>query len=137
MTRYDDIRLDGRMPEFARMSLRPGLGHNAMHDLADVILRLGLDVSEADVPSALRRGSTVWPLGRYLHNKLREMTGTDAPSKDVQIARSVERLARLHSMLEGKGLPVTASKQEIVEAFRQDVLNSIARHRVHNRRGSI
>lgn len=137
MTRYDDIRLKGRMPEFARMSNRPGIGHDAMFDVADVIMRLGLDVSEADVPSALRRGTTVWPLGRYLKTKLREMTATDEPSKEVQIVRSKENLQRMHDLLASKGLPVTASKAEIIEAFSQDVLNRSKRAQIFKPRSSL
>lgn len=137
MTRYDDVRLDGRMPEFARMSLNPGLGHNMMFDLADTILRLDLHESEPDVPSGLRRGSQMWPLGRYLHHKLREMTNTHEVSKDVEIARSIERFTRLQELLANKSLAPTASKEEIIEAFKQDVLNRTSRHRIFNTRGSL
>lgn len=39
MTRADDLRLNGRHPEFARMSLRPGIGADAMHEVASTLLK--------------------------------------------------------------------------------------------------
>lgn len=75
MTGKDDARLGGRYPEFARMSLRPGIGANAMSQVAlalqnkhgwNEISRTG------DVPSVLRHGAGRYPLGRYLRRKLRE-----------------------------------------------------------------
>lgn len=78
MTNVDDPRLAGRHPEFARMSLRPGIGALAMPDVAGALsdvhgARL---LSEAgDVPLALRHGGRSLPLGRYLRRKLRDELG--------------------------------------------------------------
>lgn len=75
MTSQDDPRLGGRHPEFARMSLNPGIGAAAMDSVADILYtrhgsaelaRLG------DVPSVLKHGDKSFPLGRYLKRKLRE-----------------------------------------------------------------
>lgn len=77
MTSMQDPRLNGRWPEFARMSLRPGLGVNAMHDVADTLMRFNLEVSQPDVPSVLAHGKKNLPLGRFLRTKLRLMTGKD------------------------------------------------------------
>lgn len=82
MTRYDDPRLNGRNPEFARMSLRPGIGADAMHQLASDILQLDLESTQPDVPSALRHGKKLLPLGRYLRRKLRTLTGKDPKTPD-------------------------------------------------------
>lgn len=76
MTAKDDLRLGGRYPEFARMSLRPGIGGDAMHDVADILLRYGRE-TDADVPMALRHGRGQLPLGRYLRRRLRQMVGKD------------------------------------------------------------
>lgn len=75
LTSKDDPRLKGRYPEFARMSNRPGIGANFMHDVSSSILEFNLEVSQGDVPSALRHGKRLLPLGRYLRRKLRAHIG--------------------------------------------------------------
>lgn len=80
MTSPSDTRLAGRHPEFARMSRRPGLGANALHDVASSILEFNLDKTQIDVPSSLRHGKKILPLGRYLQKRLRELVGK---SQDV------------------------------------------------------
>lgn len=68
--------LNGRHPEFFRPSLKPGLGANAMDELAKT-LSDNCDIidREGDVPNQLRHGQTKLPLGRYLRRKLREKMG--------------------------------------------------------------
>ena len=67
MTKKDDVRLQGRHPEFARMSLKPGIGADAMSDvgasLTGALERYSL--SPMDVPCSLRHGGKDLPLGRY------------------------------------------------------------------------
>lgn len=78
-TKKDAPGLDGRHPEFTRMSLRPGLGAK----FADVVLgkemttRYGARfiAQEADVPTVVRASGKVWPLGRYLRSRLRLAAG--------------------------------------------------------------
>lgn len=79
LTQAGDPRLVGRVPEFARMSNRPGLGTRAMSVIADELTR-----SEAgakyfkdfgDVPRSVRVGRRLVPLDRYLIRKLREAYG--------------------------------------------------------------
>lgn len=64
-----------REPEFTRMSLRPGLGLNVMHDLASTLLQYDLHKELIDVPLALTHGTHEWPLGKYLRRKLRSYIG--------------------------------------------------------------
>lgn len=77
MTSLDDTRLFGRHPEFARMSLRPGIGVDALWNVAAALKEYGLDESMADVPSAMRNGASIGPLGRFLRGKLRALIGRD------------------------------------------------------------
>lgn len=82
MRRTDDARLEGRWPEFARMSLRPGLGYNAMWEPADTLMRYDLEKRDGDVPVGGRIGKRISPYGRYLRQQLRKMVGKDAKAPD-------------------------------------------------------
>lgn len=76
--------LCGRTREFARMSLKPGIGLGYVSRIGSV-LPSGL----LDVPNALRYGGSVQrPLGRYLQRGLRKEIGryAEAP-REVQIAQ--------------------------------------------------
>lgn len=95
MTKADDPRLKGRHPEFCRMSLRPGIGLDAMHDVASVLMQFDLDTREADVPSALRHGSRTLPLGRYLRRYLRTLVGKDASAPQETLDAIKEKLQPL------------------------------------------
>lgn len=71
----EDIRGKNLVPEFTRMSLRPGIGAGAVKDIAramdsDAGLQFLTDCG--DVPHALRNGSKIVPLGRYLRGLLRK-----------------------------------------------------------------
>lgn len=91
MTRADDSRLDGRDPEFSRMSLKPGIGHGALWEVASETLRHGLE-KRSDVVGGLRHGDRVLPLGRYLRSSLRVMVGRDGKSPAEALVELEERL---------------------------------------------
>lgn len=79
MTRHDDPRLDGRHPEFCRMSLRPGIGAFFMDEVASSLMQFNLEeATQGDVPSTLRHGTREMPLGRYLRRRLRTRIGKEA-----------------------------------------------------------
>lgn len=75
MTSKDDPRLQyGLHPEFARMSLRPGIGAPAIASIATALRsRAGERYinDNGDVPSVLRNEGREIPIGRYLRGRLR------------------------------------------------------------------
>lgn len=70
--------LNGRPPEYSRMSLKPGIGALAVTDIADALTTLdGCDALAeiGDVPHHLLLERKQIPLGKYLRSKLREKLG--------------------------------------------------------------
>lgn len=108
MTAWEDPRLEGRHPEFARMSRRPGLGKVAAVEVADRLTDRGGSSAIAqvgDVASEVRINGKKYPLGRYLRNAIREAVGWEqgAPEivrrqlafeKSLEDTAAVEKLAR-------------------------------------------
>lgn len=95
MTDARDERLGGRAPEFARMSLRPGIGAGAVGSISEgVTSRAGARfvAGVGDVPGVLRFGGKTWPIGRYLKEKLRESLGMDKGCPDAVLAMAARRV---------------------------------------------
>lgn len=82
MTNVTDVRLRGLLPEFATMSLRPGIGATRVDDFAGPIVR-GVDtvtgefyaLPDGDIPGTFRYDGSTYPLGRYLRRRLRLAVG--------------------------------------------------------------
>lgn len=104
LTSKDDCRLEGRYPEFARMSNRPGLGAPAMRIIAESLrCDAGLaDIRAAgDVPFQLKLGKKSIPLGRYLREKLRdEMEIPEAWRERVKAKFAWEKSFEMSSLLQ-------------------------------------
>lgn len=130
MTAHDDIRLNGRYPEFARMSLRPGIGAGMMDDLASVLLDPIYSDLE-DVPSALEHGRTKWPLGRYLRQQLRYKMGKEKKAPETTLKKQEEKLLpmRLAARL---SISNPSFKQHVIEAGKGARINLEAK--AHRRR---
>lgn len=106
MTGVDDDRLCGRYPEFARMSLRPGIGAPAIATVGHYLeSRHGWDVIESrgDVPDVLRHGRRNMPLGRYLRQRLRAALEWENIG-EPEIA-SIIRAEKMRSVLQSYLLP--------------------------------
>lgn len=116
MTAHNDERLDGRHPEFARMSNRPGIGADFMHEVASSLLQHNLEAQ--DVPFALAHGKRILPLGRYLRTKLSQYIGKDPEEHKVSgIKKAQEKLRPLFesSRTAPKGFREFAFKQAVIE----------------------
>lgn len=135
MTKAGDPRLKGRRPEFARMSNRPGIGADMMHEVASTLLTFNLDETQPDVPSALRHGRRMMALGRYLHRKLRTYVGKDPGSPE---AVKAENRAEMQRLREAQSLARKQSLANVyVEENVQKLRNLEAKQRLKPRRGTL
>lgn len=112
-TKPEHPGLAGRAPEFARMSLRPGIGLGMMHDLASVLLEHKLDERMIDVPTSLQHGAQKWPLNRYLRRKLREFIGRPPNAPQAALDEQSEALRPLREIAFASSTPL---KAQILEA---------------------
>lgn len=124
MTSEDDPRLGYRHPEFARMSLRPGIGHGAITQLSTMLSRFATDHMQ-DVPHFLKMGTEQSiPLGRYLRKKLREAQGfTPEYTQALKDGFNVQRTQEMRALLEAELL--RDRSVSIRQAFQKSVLGRI------------
>lgn len=136
MTSMNDHRLLGRHPEFARMSLKPGIGAHAMSAVAATVDRFNLDKLEGDVPSALRHGKKILPLGRYLRRKLR--LALDLPPdcpEHVQKKISEEMLSLYEASI--NSAEFLSPKQALLQKDAQKAASVEARLRIFKKRENL
>lgn len=103
MTRRDDMRLNGRYPEFVRMSLRPGLGALVVPDVSQTLQSVLLHKKLTDVPLTIRVGSKEYPLGRYLRTMLRRKLFGDGAQAIVPKNEALP-LVRSYAWANGKSV---------------------------------
>lgn len=142
MTKADDSRLGGRYPEFARMSLRPGLGAWAMDDLSKVLMSsdAGVDhlVKSGDVPTALRHSGKLLPLGRYLRRKLREALGFGSLDTTEEAMRKLsQEMRRVFEEALASPEGPTEGLKYLEQVKAQRILNAESRFKIHNKRGAL
>lgn len=142
MTSKTDTRLNGRYPEFARMSLRPGIGADAMEDIANSMITsdgqiLALD-DNGDVPLSLRHGGKLMPLGRYLRRKLREQLGQEANASPESIQKyKAEMRAMLPPDVLGKSYAKDVLKGILLGQSEQKVRSMEARAKIYQPKKTI
>lgn len=129
MTAFDDVRLNGRTPEFCRMSLRPGIGADAMWDVASDLLRYGLE-DDLDVPVSLAHGKSNLPLGRYLRNRLRLAIGKDGGTPEKAMESMAEEMRPLR---EAAFNTSSSFASAVVNAGDQRVRNINARNAIYRK----
>lgn len=140
MTHASDPRLAGRHPEFARMSLRPGIGAPAMQVLRDALNnQVGLSEirSTGDVPRNLQLGRQSIPLARYLRKRLREeLLLDDEDTSNSRIAYSLSLSDEVRALLEAslaRG-EVASLSQLIAQRDHQRILNAESRAKLKGQR---
>lgn len=92
-------KLKGRHPEFARMSLKPGIGAIAIRSLINFTAptRPGKYVRKSiDAPVALRKNGLMLNLGRYLRRKWREALGRGEDPPESIMEEYLRELQRVY-----------------------------------------
>lgn len=136
MTQKPDKRLQGRAPEFARMSLRPALGTAAMTTVASSLLNTGLSWRDGDVPPMLKIGKRHIPLGRTLLQKLRTAAGFSPEYiAELKATISYDRTKELLALFQDQGS--TSFKEAHKEANAQKNLQIEARHNIWSKKGPL
>lgn len=132
MTSPDDVRLHGRVPEFSRMSLKPGIGANALWDVASAMMQYKLDRKDV---SQLRHGGKLMPLGRYLKGKLRDYCGQDEETQqsisDQALSRLYEELSQMRGFAAAMDVSVKKLYAEVNAPYEQKLEG---KDRLYNRR---
>lgn len=131
LTKHDDPWLNGRYPEFSRMSRKPGLAFDFVEEIASTFLQHNLEKSEIDVPTTLRRSNKTMPLGRYLTRRLRTLVGRDVKTPQQKLD---EIQAEVQLVRETTWNTVQTVKQAMVEAGDQKVLNAETKQKIFGQR---
>ena len=132
MTAPDDVRLNGRHPEFSRQSngggrngeKLGGIGAGAMIDVAADILGSEKITGPHDVPFNIRHGGENMPMGRYLRGILKQRLGYEKTQSQVE--------ANLQA---AKMLPLRMRSRDSTAGFKATLLESThhVRERIHKR----
>lgn len=131
LTQADNPWLQGRHPEFSRMSRNPGLAADALHDVASTLLEFDLEQTQTDVPSSLRHGSREMPLGRYLQQRLRVLVGRDAKAPQEVLDKIQEELRPLR---EAAFENSQSFQKTVVEANAQKRMNFYSKTKLKTKR---
>lgn len=124
-TRPDVPQLQGRSPEFARMSRMPGIGASAMDDAASDLMQHAA-ADNMDVTGDPR------PFGRYLTKRLRERRGLPPGAPQSQLDKIQEELRDLQ--LRARSSEEAPSiKEHFLSSKRQAVRNFEGRLKLYGK----
>lgn len=122
MTSKYDPRLDGRQPEYARMSNRGGgMGISAIKDIANHLAKLW---GEFGLPEDVPRDIGIGPLDRYARTKIRLHSGFSEDGKTPQAVLSKMRQKEMEE----------SQKENYYEENRQKLRNTEYKLNLFNRR---
>lgn len=136
LTAKDNPLLEGRHPEFARMSNRPGIGAAAAEMIAKQLLSTANGWITGDVPHELTIGKRKIPLGRYLLRKLRENVGfTEEYTKGLRDQVSQEKSLELLALLQNSILDTP--RQAYLASIQQRIRQTEARAAIYAKRNNL
>lgn len=136
LTKVGDDRLGGRHPEFARMSLRPGIGYPALPRLAAALQNTAGEryiERTGDVPEVLRHERRKLPLGRYMRQGLRAALGHEFVREPigVALAKTAKMQAMYQDYVDAEGTAsVTGFIQYKEEREKQKIVQMEVKHRI-------
>lgn len=137
MTSHDDYRLQsGIHPEFARMSLRPGIGASSIPSFATAFRdKSGRQfiTHTGDVPSVFKVARRDFPIGRYLRERLRSELNVVA---NEPVMRGRERVVKMLAMYENSKSTETLTAWSRSRE-QQKILNRVARNKIYSQKGKI
>lgn len=126
--------------EFSRMSLRPGIGAGAMGDVARALSSdYGLDsiIQNYDVPSVLKHGKRMLPIGRYLKRELRRHMGFASKETPQEFQRlyglqkQAEKAAQRQALVT-EGLKPWEVHKRMIDIRKQKIHNLETRFKVRD-----
>lgn len=129
MTHKSDVRLKGRYPEFQRVSLKPGLGAASVPLIAETYAGRQLE----DVPTAIRAGGKLMPLGRYLRRQLRIYGGGDGSAPEHIIKKMETEMLPLLQAAQADPENLTL-KRQIIARCQGEVASIKAKMEIFNSR---
>ncbi|AXH77128.1 MAG: replication initiator protein [Microviridae sp.] len=117
LTKSDDPLLNGRHPEYARMSNRPGIGAYAADSIGDTLLTKAgtyvLESTQGEPPSQILVAGKRQPLHRYLKGRIRRRVGL--PEYGINSPSAQAAKQRLQDLLGADALlPEMARKQALL-----------------------
>lgn len=134
MTSVHDTRLNGRHPEFSRMSNKNGgIGIDSVRGLVSTA-QARLDAGTAnDVPTAVRINGKISPLGRYLRQQVRKALGGDGKAPPEVIRQMEAEMLPLLYAAQTDPENITLKKQ-LVSRAEGEIASLKARLNIHDTR---
>lgn len=122
------------VPEFQRMSLKPGLGAGVIHDVANELLKHNLEKAIEDVPTTLQHGKSHFPLGPYLRKRLRRAIGRSEKCPESILEKAKKELQPLREAAFNSS---RSFKSEIVQKNKGKIASTLKRAKIYQQRKRI
>ena len=120
------------VPEFAAMSLKPGIGAHSVGAIVDAI-----STCEINVPTQLRHADKCFPLGRYMRTKIREAIDYEETDDKEEVFR---RTAEMYAVYQNYALDEESPlSMQAFYAYKDDAKRDQLerRQRFYGKRGKI